>query len=81
MTLCNNFQRKWEVGLFSGVGVFREAMVCRQVLRVDNVGEKMHIEVIDTDGENRQAIDQRSQVTGEMVEQQTGDRSQDRWMN
>ena len=22
MTLCNNFQRKWGVGIFSGVGVF-----------------------------------------------------------
>jgi len=50
--------------------------VCRQVLCVDNVGERMHIEVIVTYGKkNRQAIDQRSQVTGEMVEQQTGDRS------
>ena len=56
--------------------------VCRQVLRADNVGERMRIEVIDTYGEkNRQAIDQRSQVTGEMVEQLTGHRSQDRWMN
>jgi len=32
MTLCNNFQRKWGVGIFSGVGVFSRGYSTSTVL-------------------------------------------------